>query len=136
MTGTVDIDGLGYDPEVAPDPRAWLALDEGERCRRVEAWHRASDEPLPEELTVHVALQTTIENQIALGMSSVAQACQRLRGEGLTRHDALHAIGVALVDYMQSLLRGDRTPAECLANYEAALGRLDAAAWYALLDEA
>lgn len=135
MTGKIDIDGVEYDPEIAPDPQAWLALDEGERCHLVEAWHRASGEPLPDELTVHVGLQTTIENQIALGMSSVAQACQRLRDEGLTRHEALHAIAVVLVDYLQALVRGDKTPAEGLASYEVALGRLDAAACHALLDE-
>lgn len=136
MSGKIEIRGVEYDPETAPDPQAWLALDEGERCRLVEEWHRASGEPLPDEPTIHIGLQTTIENQIALGMSSVAQACQRLRGEGLTRHEALQAIAVVLVDYMQALVRGDKTPAEGLASYEAALGRLDAAAWRALLDEA
>lgn len=125
----------GYDPEVAPEPEVWLALDEAERCRRVEAWHRAGGEPLPEDLGVHVVLQTTVENQAAMGMSAVVAACERLRAEGLSRHEALHAVCGELMDYLQALSQDELAPAEGLARYEAALGRLNAAAWYAQIDD-
>lgn len=57
-----------YDPDVDPDPRAWLALPSRDRVRVVQNYH------------------------IAKKLKS-KRALRRLMSEGESRHDALHAIG-------------------------------------------
>ena len=81
-----------YNPESAPESESWLELDEQERIALVETYHRVARIKLP-NVTAHGALHTTIETQIALNLEPVVRAVHRLRKEGLTRHDAVHATG-------------------------------------------
>ena len=80
-----------YEPEVPPDPAEWLALDEQERIQLAEAYHRAARIKLP-NVKVHAVFHAIIENQIAEGLDPVLRAMKRLANEGLSRHDAIHAI--------------------------------------------
>jgi hypothetical protein len=85
-----------YDPDRAPDAEAWRAGNEMQLVELVQAYHRASQIPLPNE-RVHAALHVMVENQVALGdKTPVAAAVARLMGEGMSRHDALHAVGAVL----------------------------------------
>jgi hypothetical protein len=89
-----------YDPDRAPDAEAWRAGNEMQLVELVQAYHRASQIPLPNE-RVHAALHVMVENQVALGASTpVADAVDRLMGEGMSRHDAIHAIGAILSKHM------------------------------------
>jgi hypothetical protein len=54
-----------YDPDEAPDPEEWLALDEQERIGLVRDYHRAAGIRLP-NATMHATLQAIVETQIAL----------------------------------------------------------------------
>ena len=54
-----------YDPEKQPIPAEWLALDEGDRLRLVELYHRVSRIRLP-NLRLHAAIHAVVENQLAL----------------------------------------------------------------------
>ena len=56
-----------YDPEVAPVPSEWLALDESHRIQLAESSHRASREKVPNH-TAHAAFHAIVENQIAEGL--------------------------------------------------------------------
>lgn len=80
-----------YDPDIAPNPIEWLALDEQERIQLVEGHHRAARVKLP-NIKAHACFHAIVENHIADGLEPVARAMARLTNEGLTRHDALHAI--------------------------------------------
>jgi hypothetical protein len=121
-----------YDPLKAPVPHEWLALSEGERTALVLDYHRRKRIRLPNE-RVHAVAHMVVENQIAADQTQVKQTAQRLMDEGLDRHQAIHAIGTVLFEYMFDLMKalkskgdpqGDPNPA-----YFAALERLTAESW-------
>ncbi len=115
-----------YDPACAPDPEAWLALDEDERILLVEAYHEEAGEPVPEAgMTVHVM----VENQVAEGVETVAATLERLVAEGLDRHEAVHAVGAVLAEEVFHLLQGGDAAEFRHARYAKRLDRLTAARW-------
>lgn len=96
-----------YDPEVDQQADKWLATDEADRIAAVEVYHRRQRIRLPDP-TLHATVHTVVENQLALGLQAVVEALARLRTEGLTRHEAVHAIGTVLVEHIRD---GLETPA-------------------------
>lgn len=119
-----------YDPEVRPDPAQWLALDEQERIRLVEAHHRGARIKLP-NVKVHAAFHAIVENQVAEGLEPVVQAMARLATEGLSRHDAIHAIGSVLAEHLFETMKSkDQDVLEAAqSRYNSAVGRLTARSW-------
>jgi len=94
-----------YHPHHAPDPEAWLALDEGERTELVLQYHRRARVRLP-NARLHAAIHVVVENQVALGDEiPVRRTLERLRAEGLDRHDAVHAAGSVLAKRIYDLLK-------------------------------
>jgi hypothetical protein len=117
-----------YDADQAPDPTAWLALDEAERTALVARHHRGRVERTlhaPEyNRQLHVAFHVLLENQIAAGdPPATAAAVARLCGDGLRRHAALHA---ALDVALRLLASGEPTDP---AAWEAVMSRVDAGSW-------
>lgn len=89
-----------YDADRAPDPEGWRAGNEMQLVDLVQAYHRARQILVPNE-RVHAALHVMVENQVALGAATpVADAVIRLMGEGMSRHDAIHAVGAILSKHM------------------------------------
>lgn len=89
-----------YDPDRAPDPERWLAQNEMELMELVQGYHRREQIPLPDE-RVHASYHVMVENQVALGgRTPVRDAVDRLMGEGMSRHDALHGVGAVLARHM------------------------------------
>jgi hypothetical protein len=105
-----------YNPESAPEPAPWLELDEQERIVLVAA---------------HAAFHTAVENQIAMDLEPVVRAMQRLTKEGLTRHDAVHAIGSVVAEHLFDILKtGQSDDADTSqARYFAAVERLTVTSW-------
>lgn len=105
-----------YDPSQAPDPQEWSALTEDQQLRLVRRYHdqeTESPEDVNEEL--HAICHVTIENQVALGDETpVADTLDRLVDEGLTRHDAIHAIAGVFMEHLwkrqKTLDEGRATP--------------------------
>ncbi len=120
-----------YDPEISPDPIEWLALDADEKTLLVERYHRDARVSLPKRARpIHALLHTVVENQLALAdQIIVRETLQRLLGEELTRHDAVHAIGSVLVQYMHDLLNKKEVPGDGHARYYEALQQLTAQKW-------
>ena len=118
-----------YDPDVAPAAAEWLAIDAAERIALVEAYHRRRRIRLP-RLTVQATIHVVVENQIALGEAVVIDALARLRAEGLTRHDAVHAVGMVLAGQIYEFFKSppDDT-SDPNAPYYDRLRRLTAAEW-------
>ena len=117
-----------YDPLNVPDPDDWLSIDEHERIGLVTAYHKDAGMELPNE-QVHAVVHVVVENQIAMGDETAAQATlERLVHEGLDRHEAIHAIGSVLVEFMQEVL-GDDAPQEVNERYDEELKKLTAAEW-------
>src|SRR5689334_13211879 len=122
-----------YDPLIAPDPDEWLALDESERMWLAKEYHRQAGIELPNE-ELHAVIHAVVEAQIAIGDElPVKRTLQRLMGEGLDRHDALHAIGSVLAEHIHKVMTASPAISETDPNkpYFAALERLTAKGWLA-----
>ncbi len=118
-----------YDPAVAPSPLEWLALDEQERLLLVQRYHERAKIELP-NVKAHAVFHTVVENQLAEGVPEVIETFERLRGEGLERHDVVHAIGSVLAQHMSRLMREGRSDDPNRAYFRE-LRRLTASRWRA-----
>jgi hypothetical protein len=119
-----------YDPDKAPDPKEWLALDEHERIRLAKNYHVARRIKLP-NAKAHAVFHAIVENQIAEGFGPSCRAVERLQGEGLTRHDAIHAIASVLAN---SIFESQKNPTamsepERQRALNQAIDALSAASW-------
>ena len=116
-----------YDADTAPDPAAWLALDDGQRLALVRAHHRGRVlriHPKDFDPRIHAVLHATVETQIATGdPPATRRAVERLVGDGLRRHAAVHAAAEVLLGF---LAKGEAYDA---AAYEAAMDRVQAGDW-------
>jgi hypothetical protein len=93
-----------YDPNQAPDPDEWNALDESEQIQLVKQYHKRERVKSP-NTEVHAVFHVVVENQIAMGEEmNVSKTLDRLLSDGLDRHDALHAIGTVIAGHMQSMM--------------------------------
>src|SRR5258706_15859230 len=93
-----------YDPETSRPSADWLQTDEAERIELVSSYHRRKKIRLP-NAQLHAVIHVIVENQLALGETVVVDTLARLQSEGLSRHDALHAIGSVLAEDLYELLR-------------------------------
>jgi hypothetical protein len=119
-----------YDPEVDLDADDWLAADGLERTRLVEEYHRDEIIGIPEAAQrMHACLHVVVENQLASQDEAVVRALARLMEEGLSRHDALHAIACVVREELHDLLERNVTPETADARYYAGINRLTAATW-------
>jgi len=118
-----------YTPDEAPDPAAWMTLDER---ARIELALRAHNGRFPDPLhtadanpMMHASLHGVIETQIASNTPpATGEALAQLSAAGMKRHAAIHALMQVLVQFIAQLGDGGRFDHE---SYAAALGRLDAA---------
>jgi len=123
-----DVEGA-YDAAVAPDPAHWLALGEEERLDLVLGYHRRAGIFPPSE-SMHAVIHVGIENQIALGDElPVRQAVDRLMGEGLDRHEAVHAVGSVLTDQLVEAMKDPEAKAVSQEAYNAAIEQLTVERW-------
>jgi hypothetical protein len=121
---------MRYDPANPPVPDAWLSLPELERIALIAAFHEKHGE-FGESLRLHAAIHAAIENQIALGQpEQTRRAIVRLIAEGLDRHEALHAAGSVLAEFMFPLLKAHNAGPEFdNAGYHLALDELSVESW-------
>lgn len=119
-----------YDPDTAPPAAQWLALDEQERIILVRRHHERARVDLPNP-TLHAVMHAIVENQLAEAVPEVVEALERLRAEGLDRHDALHAIGSVLAHQIVDLMQHDQVKGDLKESYLAELSQLTAARWRA-----
>lgn len=118
--------GLRYDPDVAPDPSRWQEIDEQERIMLVEAHHRREGIELP-SMTVHATMHAIVESQAAMGDElPVRRAIERLMGEGLDRHEAVHAVASVLALHVNNTLKAGAANNEA---YNDAVERLTVESW-------
>ncbi|MBI3042898.1 MAG: DUF1841 family protein [Betaproteobacteria bacterium] len=125
-----------YDPETAPTSEDWLEIDEGERLLLVEEYHRDARIPLPKRARrLHASMHVVVENQLASNDEPVVRALARVMKEGLSRHDAVHAIGSVVAEEIYDILKQKDPPDTVRARYYAAVERLTAATWRASGDD-
>jgi hypothetical protein len=120
-----------YDPDRSLPPPDWLETDEGERIELVASYHRRKKIRLP-NAQLHAVIHVIVENQLALGEEVVLDTLARLQSEGLSRHDAVHAIGSVLAGDVYELMQenADAT-GDTYRRYLERLQKLTAENWKA-----
>ena len=118
-----------YDPDRAPNPEQWLALDEQVRIQLAEEYHRVKRIKLPNG-KAHAVFHAIVENQIAENLESVVRAMARLTAEGLSRHEAIYAIASVLAEHINDLFNAKADEKHSAAIYGAAVERLTARGWH------
>ncbi|MCA9284059.1 MAG: hypothetical protein KDA22_02500 [Phycisphaerales bacterium] len=122
---------ITYDANRQPDALGWLAASEDDRIEAVRRYHRHLDEPHPKipEPELHWTLHVTVENQFAMGADMPVQSTvERLMADGLSRHDALHAVGFVLAGHLVRLVEG-RDPGAAMVEYCRRLLTLTPESW-------
>jgi hypothetical protein len=118
-----------YNPDTSPAPDDWLQTDEGERIELVAAHHSRSGIRLP-NVQLHAVIHVVVENQLAMSEEHVVATLDRLQGEGLSRHDAIHAIGSVLAENLYELMQEETTATdEPYRRYVERLETLSAKSW-------
>ncbi len=117
---------MRYDPANAPDRSAWLDADEAERLDAILRYHKRAKERAG-NMRAHSAIHAAVENQLAEGHDAAVRAITRLMGEGLDRHDAVHAIGSVVAKQIYTMLKQQR-PHDS-AEYATQLDQLTAESW-------
>lgn len=123
---------MQYDPDEPPDARTWLELPEAERLEAVRRHHKRAKARAgsPE---VHAIVHVAVETQLAEGHAAATAAMERLMGDGLDRHEALHAVGSVLAEELFDVMKSKR-PHDAAA-YARALNALTASSWRAKYGE-
>jgi hypothetical protein len=80
-----------------------MATDDGPKRAAIEAHHRTLGVVAP---PIHAELHLVVENQLAAGDPPEARAAlDRLVGDGLDRHEAIHAIGSVVATALWNITR-------------------------------
>jgi hypothetical protein len=117
-----------YNPDSEVSAEHWLGLDEAERIRSAEDYHRRAKIKL-QNRHLHAVFHAVVETQVAMGDDTEAAATlTRLVSEGLNRHDAIHAIGDVLAGSMYALQKGE-IAGDLNEVYSRDLRRLSASQW-------
>jgi hypothetical protein len=121
---------MEYDPDKPVDKKLWLALPETDQIDLVLEYHLKHRIELPNEL-LHAAIHSTVESQVALGDDLIVEKkVQELIEEGLNRHDAIHAVGSVLAEYMYDLSTQASSSQDPKTEYQNELKNLTAKSWY------
>lgn len=72
-------------------------------------------------MNLHALAHVIVENQLAEDLPEARRALERLLGEGLDRHDAIHAIASVLMGHFWNLLKKPQGPGDPNVPYLAAL---------------
>jgi len=119
---------ISYDPTLGPQPSRWLEIDQVEAILAVEQYHLQKRlRRRSHGLRAHSVLHAAVENQLAEDDPPAAgKALLRLIAQGLDRHDAVHAIGSVLGEYLGRAVQEDAFDQR---GYGVALGKLSAELW-------
>jgi hypothetical protein len=94
-----------------------------------EDYHRRAGTRLP-NAKAHAIFHVIVENHAALGDEiPVRGTLERLMGEGLDRHEAIHAIASVLSGHVFDIARGKPARPDANAAYFAALSKLTVESW-------
>ncbi len=119
-----------YDPETSPDPDLWLKTDEFELEDVIMQYCMANEADLP-DVYMHAHFHMAVETQVAMGDEiPVAETFRRLMADGLSRHDAVHAVGWVLSQHMFDAVQNPGEGTDLDIEYYEKLSKLTVAQWY------
>ena len=119
-----------YNPESPPAPGEWLQLPEHERVRIVATYHMVH-RLKSGSAKAHAALHAIVENQAATGFGPTVRALARLQRQGLSRHEAVHAVGSVVSGFMFAAMNSPtQTDSHALQSaINSRIDALDAQSW-------
>ena len=123
-----ELRNMKYNPEKSPNAEEWLSTDEGERMYYVTEYHGFIGEDLP-NMQLHSAIHAIVENQIAMEEEIPVKTLERLMKEGLSRHDAIHAIGTVLSKQIYNVMADKPSSGNVNDPYMKELKSLTAKKW-------
>ncbi|MEW8392751.1 MAG: DUF1841 family protein [Candidatus Thiodiazotropha sp.] len=119
-----------YDPSIVPVPEEWLALPEDDRIDLVRLFHEKHEMELFENghMIAHAGIHVAVENQIAMALEPVPATVARLIRQGLSRHEAIHAVGAVLSDQIWEIQQKQQAKWD-IGVYKRKLVKLTAKRW-------
>jgi len=121
-----------YTPNEPVDAEAWLALDDAKKIELITAFHeQETDHPLPENISLHARIHCIVEDQVAAD-EGVRKEVERLVEDGLSRHNAVHAVGNVALKHITTAQQEGRGLDD--DAYRKDLAALDAESWGAQPD--
>ena len=119
---------MKYDADQTPEKENWLSMDEDERIESVTQHHKRLKIKLP-NIRLHSVFHIIVENQIAEGIEEVQKKLDELISDGLSRHDAVHAIGSVMSESIYHLMKGEPADPDVNKDYFRKLSKLTAKKW-------
>jgi hypothetical protein len=117
-----------YHPSKTPSPEEWLELDESMRINLVKNSHAASGVEFEEGAEViHFVIHVVVENQLALKVNPVPETIAKLTRQGLSRHEAIHAVGAVLSSDLFVMMKNNQE--HDIKKYRKRLDKLTAKRW-------
>ncbi|MEM1347799.1 MAG: DUF1841 family protein [Myxococcota bacterium] len=116
-----------YTPNEPIDAEAWMALDDAKKIELITAFHeQETDHPLPENMDLHARIHCIVEDQVAAD-EGVRGELERLVVDGLSRHNALHALGNVALEHITAAQKEGRGLDD--DAYRKGLAMIDAKTW-------
>ena len=117
-------------PGETSEPKRLVAAAGAERVRVIATFH-VVHRLKSSNAKAHAALHTIVENQAATGFGPTVRALARLQSQGLTRHEAVHAVGSVLSRFMFAAMEGSsQTDSQALqSGINTSIEALDAESW-------
>ena len=119
-----------YNPDKPLNVSEWLVLDDDQRKLLVSDFHESTEEEFQDDsaLTMHSYMHVVVENQIATNVDLVSETVTKLVRQGLSRHEAIHAISAIIVEYIFEMLNGSKSEF-CPKKYRRKLEKITAKRW-------
>lgn len=117
-----------YHPSQTPPPEEWLELDESLRIDLVRKSHEAAGVEFEEGAeNIHSVIHVIVENQLAMKVEPVPATISKLTRQGLSRHEAIHAVGAVLSQDLFEIMKNNQE--HNIKKYRRRLEKLTAKRW-------
>ena len=75
----------------------------------LDSHHNSAADLLNQSSTLHASIHVVVENQLALNTEFIPETLAALMKLGMSRHNAIHAIGAVILEELQSATQGGET---------------------------
>jgi len=117
-----------YNASSTPNPEEWLSLSESEQIDLVVAFVEKSEKDIETPaIRIHASIHVIFENQLAKAIEPTPDVYARLRKQGLSRHEAIHAIGAVIAEEMFGIMKASKD--DVISRYKDRLNKLTAKRW-------
>ena len=117
-----------YHPSKTPLAEDWLNLDEEIRIGLVKKFHELAGVEFENgAIDIHSIIHVLVENQLAMKVVPVPETIAKLTRQGLSRHEAIHAIGAVISENLFEMMKNNQE--HDIKKYRKRLDKLTAKRW-------